>query len=108
MLLTVEDDGEMPACNEHDALVGASGKRFDPLGIWKKQPDLLNKEEEFSSFGSLKNGPPTQKSSYFSNVGVRKGLDIVSDREDIEVDWVCNSYFFKREWLPYIVKDRRL
>lgn len=73
----------MRACSKYNALVGPSGRIYHPKG----------------------------KHDYFQFVNPKANNDQISEisctETDIYCDWVCNSYFFKREWVGYALGDKR-
>lgn len=67
-------------CETHNALVGPSGRRAK-----------LDKEPAWISV----------------DIGSKNKENLSCTDRDVVCDWVCNSYFFKKEWIKYVVSAGR-
>ena len=57
--------------------------------------------------GRVYKGNDYQGDRFFDRVGLEENFEIRPYDKDVEVDWVCNSYFFKKEWIQYVARDGR-
>ncbi len=57
--------------------------------------------------GRIYKGNDYQGDRFFDRVGLEENFEIRPYDTDVEVDWVCNSYFFKKDWIQFLTREPR-